>query len=102
MPTYVIYFTFFLIKKYPLSRTDMHSYAETSEANFAHQLGELEIVNGEMWVVAGIQSRIIEKFDTNNWTEVTTVGNRNGSLFGFSTIVLSKELHDVLFIFGKV
>jgi len=69
-------------------------------SNTEHYNGEINIFNGKLIALAGSDSGNVEIFD-KDWENINPIGNSNQSLVSFSTLVLSAEKSDIMFVFGK-
>lgn len=95
--------------------SDMTKFNEMPKSKFEHTRGSIEIFNGNLWAIGGIhraketewndRKSTIEIFDTKQWTTLhfhrsTGTPFNGGSLFDFSTIVITNYPSDLLYIFG--
>ena len=77
----------------------MRNFEEQEKSNENHHQGRIEIFNAELIAIAG-ETRKIEIIRNRQWKNMTTVGNRNGMLLSFSSLIVPGNTSDILFVFG--
>ena len=77
----------------------MRNFEEPEKSNENHHQGRIEIFNAELIAIAG-ETRKIEIIRNRQWKNMTTVGNRNGMLKSFSSLIVPGNTSDILFVFG--
>ena len=80
--------------------SDLKQFKELPKTYANHYFGAIEIFNGELIGIAGEDTRTVELMRNRQWKVLEPVGNKNGRLYGFSTLIVPGNTSDILFIFG--
>ena len=81
--------------------SDLRHFQNLIPTTEGHRWGRLEMFNGKLLAIAGEETRNVElKQKNGKWRNITPVGNRNGSLFWFSSLTIPGNPSDTLFVFG--
>ena len=90
----------FLIAIKTLFSADLKHFVKFNETNAEHDSGRIEIFNGKPMAIGGFYTRSVEIMRNGQWENITTVGNRTGNLYHFSSLIIPGDASDVLFVFG--
>ena len=80
--------------------SDLKQFKELPKTYADHWLGAIEILNGELIAIAGHNTRTVELMRNRQWKVLEPVGNKNGRLYLFSSLIVPGNTSDILFIFG--
>ena len=80
---------------------NLRNFDNLNETNEMHNLGRVDIFNGELIAIAGYSTRAVEILSNGQWENIKPVGNRNGQLYQFSSLTIPGNPSDTLFVFGS-
>ena len=90
----------FLVSIKLVFSSDLRYFDTLNKTNVKHYEGRLEIFNGELIAIAGQETRNVEILKNGQWENMMPVGNKTGYLYRFSSLAISGNPSDTLFVFG--